>query len=68
MITVAGLINDIEGKSWHNVETLKAYAYEILHLTADCDCCGRKESSAFHVGDGGINNNYIFCCEECSNM
>ncbi|HEB7570064.1 TPA: thymidine kinase [Campylobacter coli] len=64
-ITVAGLINDIEGNSWGNVETLKPYADEILHLKADCDCCGRKESAAFHVGDGGINNNYFVFCEEC---
>lgn len=67
-ITVAGLINDIEGNSWGNVETLKPYADEILYLKADCDCCGRKESAAFHVGDGGINNNYFVFCEECYKM
>ncbi|EAK5206270.1 thymidine kinase, partial [Campylobacter coli] len=39
-----------------------------LHLKADCDCCGRKESAAFHVGDGGINNNYFVFCEECYKM
>ncbi|MGI7526832.1 thymidine kinase [Campylobacter coli] len=67
-ITVAGLLNDVKGNAWDNVETLKSYADEILYLKADCDCCGKKESAIFHIGDGGINNNYFVFCEECYKM